>query len=160
MAVIIGMTALNARLSAISGPSANRVYMGQLGIRTVAAMKQRIAHKTRTTSRSLAVGRISADRVEIVGNQNALWLEQGTKPHIIRPKSKKALAWAASPAGRRLSGRARVSTRRGGNGGMAFATLVHHPGTKAQPYIRESVQEAFARSGMAEAVIRRWDDAA
>lgn len=158
--IIVGMTALNKRLAAIAGPTANRIYMQRLGARTIASMKVRVPQKTRATQRSIQVGAITPDRVEIVGMRNALWLDQGTKAHIIRPKSKKALAWAATGAGRRLSGRARVSTRRGANGGLRFATLVHHPGTKAQPFILEAVRDGFARSGMADAVVQRWDSAA
>lgn len=47
----------------------------------------------------------------------ALDVEFGTKPHKIRPKTKKALHWKDS-------------------GKDVFATEVNHPGTKAQPFIR------------------------
>ena len=45
-----------------------------------------------------------------------LYLEYGTPPHIIRPKNKKALHW-------------------GGKSGP-IVKLVHHPGTRPQPFIR------------------------
>lgn len=160
MTVIVGLTALESRLTALSTPTAKRQYMGRLGLRTVAEMKRRVARKTGTTGRSIALGPVTPDSTQIRGNRNTLWLDQGTRPHIIRPKRKKALAWAASPAGRRLSGRARVSTRRGENGGLRFAKVVHHPGTRAQPFINASVKAAIAQSGLADVAITAWNGAA
>lgn len=51
----------------------------------------------------------------------AVYVEYGTPPHIIRPKTAKALAW------------------KGGNG-MSFAKVVHHPGTQPQPFIRNAIR--------------------
>ena len=48
-----------------------------------------------------------------------LMVEYGTPPHIIRPKNKKALHW-------------------GGKGGPVVK-LVHHPGTRPQPFIRTTI---------------------
>jgi hypothetical protein len=39
----------------------------------------------------------------------ALWVHWGTRPHVIKPKNKKALRWA-------------------GSGAFSFAKKVHHPG--------------------------------
>jgi hypothetical protein len=47
---------------------------------------------------------------------HAVFVHWGTRPHIIRPKNKKALRW---PAG----------------GAFAFAKKVRHPGTKADPWM-------------------------
>jgi HK97 gp10 family phage protein len=65
-------------------------------------------------------------KVNIKGNKliitmvdYALYVEFGTQPHIIRPKNKKALHWK--------NGKKDV-----------FAKEVHHPGTKAQPFIRNT----------------------
>ncbi len=43
------------------------------------------------------------------------FVREGTRPHIIRPRNKKALKFEVG-------------------GEVIFATLVHHPGTKANPY--------------------------
>lgn len=51
----------------------------------------------------------------------SLYLEYGTPPHIIRPKDKKALSWTEG---------------KGGGGQRYFAKVVHHPGTRPQPFIR------------------------
>ncbi|GIH26069.1 hypothetical protein Aph01nite_43790 [Acrocarpospora phusangensis] len=50
----------------------------------------------------------------------AAWVEYGTAPHIIRPNSKKALHW---PTARHP------------------VAVVHHPGTRAQPYLRPAVYQ-------------------
>lgn len=49
------------------------------------------------------------------------YVREGTPPHEIRPKEKKALHWM------------------GESGEDVFATLVHHPGTKANPYHKRVV---------------------
>lgn len=51
----------------------------------------------------------------------AIYLEFGTPPHIIRPRTKKALSWTEG---------------KGGGGKRFFAKIVHHPGTDPQPFIR------------------------
>jgi len=153
------MGTLRRRMDAIAGPAAGKAIMGRVQLRTIAAMKRRIPRKTSSTSRALHPGPVTPDSARILGTINAIWLDQGTRPHTIRPKSKKALAWAATQAGRRLSGRARVSTRRGEHGGLRFAKVVHHPGTKAQPYISESVREAFAKSSIADVTVELWNRA-
>lgn len=48
----------------------------------------------------------------------AAWVEYGTRPHIIRPNSKKALHWP---------------------GARHPVAVVHHPGTRAQPYLRPAL---------------------
>jgi HK97 gp10 family phage protein len=48
---------------------------------------------------------------------HATYVEYGTKPHIIEPKNKKALAFKV-------------------NGKTVIVKRVQHPGTKAQPFVR------------------------
>ena len=47
---------------------------------------------------------------------HALFVHWGTKPHLIKPRNKKALRW---PAGNKF----------------AFAKVVHHPGYKGDPWL-------------------------
>lgn len=54
----------------------------------------------------------------------ALWVNAGTKPHLIRPRNKKALRWAS------------------GNG-FRFAKVVHHPGYAGDGYIINAATEAL-----------------
>jgi hypothetical protein len=62
---------------------------------------------------------IVGDKVRIMMPEYALFLEYGTAPHIIKPVNAKALHWK-------------------GGGGDVFAKEVHHPGTSAQPFIRNT----------------------
>ena len=79
--------------------------------------------KTGELKRSILRGiRISNLRGEIGTNLNyALYVHRKTKPHIIVPKTKKALYWkgAAHPY-----------------------RIVHHPGTKANPFMERGVRKA------------------
>lgn len=65
---------------------------------------------------------ISSLEIE-VGNSDitpyAIFVHEGTKPHIIRPKNKKGLANKKT--------------------GAFFGKEVHHPGTKANPYLQNAV---------------------
>lgn len=54
---------------------------------------------------------------------HALFLPWGTRPHDIRPKNKKALQW-------------------GGPGGFRYAKVVHHPGTRGDPYMLKAADQA------------------
>jgi hypothetical protein len=110
----------------------------------------------------------------------AAHVEYGTKPHIIRPRRKKVLFFASeyalaanrrqlsgtglAPRGkirRRLSGSATNATvRRFGTLAFQYATFVKHPGTRAQPYLIPAASEALRRVGLAEQVVRAWNDAA
>ncbi len=84
--------------------------------------------------------------VAVIGShmEYAPYLEEGTRPHIIRPKNGKALAWKST--------RAVVKEFRGkgakkSSGGeyqkssrwMMFAKYVKHPGTKAKWILRDAI---------------------
>lgn len=49
---------------------------------------------------------------------------RGTRPHIIRPRNRKALRFQAS-------------------GRVVFATIVHHPGNKANNFLLEALRDAL-----------------
>ncbi len=54
------------------------------------------------------------------GEPYALFVEEDTKPHIIRPKHRKVLRWATG-------------------GGFAFAKEVHHPGTTGTHFLQNAL---------------------
>lgn len=56
------------------------------------------------------------------------YVNDGTRPHIIRPKNKQVL-------------RFRVG------GQVVFAKVVHHPGTRAQPFLDRALREVAAQRG-------------
>ena len=80
--------------------------------------------------------RTEGEDIEIYMVDYAKYVEFGTPPHIIKPRNAKALHWKSG-------------------GQDIFATKVHHPGTRPQPFIRttfrtklknivgESISEAF-----------------
>jgi hypothetical protein len=85
--------------------------------------------KTGALVRSLQIQRLGDARYA-VGHDlqmapHALFVHWGTKPHLIRPKDKKALRWV-------------------GSNGYVFAKIVHHPGYKGDPYLARA-REAVAR---------------
>lgn len=73
-------------------------------------------------------------KVEFINNEltvymvdYALFVEFGTKPHIIRPVNKKSLKF------------------KGRDGGDVFAKQVNHPGTQPQPFIRNMFYHKLPR---------------
>jgi HK97 gp10 family phage protein len=54
----------------------------------------------------------------------AIYVEKGTAPHIIRPVNASCLAFQG-----------------GMLGGMVFTRLVHHPGTKPNPFVAKTAME-------------------
>ena len=58
------------------------------------------------------------------------FVEKGTAPHIIRPINASCLAFQG-----------------GMLGGMIFAKLVHHPGTKANPFVAKTAMETRDEAG-------------
>jgi len=74
-----------------------------------------------------------------------LFVEKGTKPHIIRPKNKKVLKFEPGKKarleaqGKRKKGqRVKVPKKI-----VVFTKEVHHPGTKAQPFIEPNFRKHF-----------------
>ena len=157
MSSLQGADKLRARLNAIGKTEA---LMRDISIQGVREAKLIVPHQTRNLSRTIRTGHVSALQAEIrAGGQAkvgyAAAVELGTRPHEIRPRRRKALAWGGP---RTLGGRLRVS------GGVTaspthFARLVHHPGTRAQPYLRPGLQKAVDRLGV-KGIVKLWNDAA
>ena len=51
----------------------------------------------------------------------AVYVHEGTRPHVIRPRNKQVLAF-------------------NGREGRVFAREVHHPGTRARPFLRNALE--------------------
>ncbi len=67
--------------------------------------------------------------IRVEANVNyATFVENGTDPHVIRPKNKKVLKF-------RVGGR------------VVYAKIVHHPGTKAVHFMARAVRQAGIRNG-------------
>jgi hypothetical protein len=148
-----GMDELQRRLDAIGNP---RQALGKIGLMVVARAKELVPRQTGNLGRTIRLGQVTDTNVQVLaggqaGVGYAQFVEFGTKPHVIRPRNKKILAWGKN---RRLSGSARTGSE------MIFAHEVNHPGTRAQPYLMPAATEVIAKSGMDELVVRPWNDAA
>lgn len=161
MADLQGYSQLQARLRAISPAQSGGKLMQRLGISTVREAKLLVPRKTGNLGRSIHLARYSQTEAIVEAGANyAAYVELGTRAHEITPRAKKALRWAATAAGRRLTGTPRRAAQRGGLGGVVFAKRVHHPGTKAQPYLLPGAQKAVGKAGLAFEIIEAWNGAA
>ncbi len=157
---IKGYSQLQARLHAVGGTKMSTGMMKQLGARAIAEQKLLVMphKKTGVTQASIHVSNITATSVTTAVGGAGRWLEFGTRPHVITPKVAKVLAWASGPAGganRRLTGATRV-----GKLADHFARIVHHPGTRPYPFMIPGAKLAISKSGLADVVVKAWNDAA
>ena len=155
MATVQGLAALQRRLKAMGDTKA---HLHALQVATVNEAQARVPRKTGNLQRSIKPGALADDYAVVEARANyAAHVEFGTKAHVIMPRSKRVLAWPASAAGRRLSGRARTNSGR-----MIFAGKVNHPGTKAQPYLIPGAKAAVSKSkgGLKAHIIAKWNRAA
>jgi len=163
VSVIVGIDKLEKRFAALKSPQAQQAFLNGVGLRTVAALKQRVPRKTGTTGRSIRVGSLTTRNAQVIGSQVIQWIDQGTglygpRHHPIFPTHKKALSWHAGTTGPqgnlRLSGRprkGRAATR---------VTVRSTAGMRPRPFVETSVRDAAARSGLADVVVKLWNDAA
>lgn len=165
MAVTVtGTEDLLRRLKAIGEP---RPILRVLQLQAVREAKKIVPRKTGDLGRSIVKGSLT-DRSAIVEARAsyAAYVELGTKPHVILPKNGRVLAWPATAAGRRLSGRANARALRGApkvgktTGTFSYARSVKHPGTRAQPYLLSGARKALERGGFAKIIETKWNEAA
>ena len=147
---LLGETALMRRLAAISGPNALPQIMRLIGLAAVREQKLLVHRKTGNTGRSIHLVSATAQKAITEAGGAAAYLEYGTKPHTITPRAKKALRFAASAGGARLSGAPRVGAD------VVFARVVHHPGTKPYPFMVPGAVAAVQQAGV-EPIIELWD---
>lgn len=150
-----GYRPLQARLTALGQTGQ---MLRTVGLRTVAYAKDDVARKTGTTARTIHLAHVSDTQVVVEAGGAAPFLERGTRPHVIRPTSKKALRWPAKGTPTTLGGRVRAS-HAGKAGSYAFAKLVRHPGTKPQPFLVPAAKKALALIGIT-GLVERWNKAA
>lgn len=148
--VIIGLTALDARLTALAH-IASREQMGQLGASAIREEKLLVHRKTGFTARTISLNDVTATGFSTTAAGAAPFLEFGTRPHIIRPVKAKALRWAAA-GGATLSGRPKSGAA------VHFARVVHHPGTRPYPFMVPGITKALSKLG--DLVISAWNSAA
>lgn len=142
----------------MQSPALSVNMLGRLALSVVAEAKRDVPRKTGNLGRSIHRGAVSAEYAEVRASAGyAAFVEFGTRPHLIVPVRARALAWPAQAGGARLTGSARKSTQRGGNGGMRFARAVHHPGTRPNPFMERAFQRAVSQAHLEEVVVAAWN---
>lgn len=127
------------------------VEMKALQLSAIREAKLLVHRKTGHLGRSIVPGTVTKDHAVIEARTPyAATLEFGSKPHIIRPRKAKVLAWGGT---RRLSG-----TLAKGSSPTHFARIVHHPGTKPYPYLIPGAKKAL--QGLKDVIVRTWNEAA
>lgn len=146
-----GQDALIRRLKAIGEP---KPLLRAIQLQTVREAKLLVPRKTGNLGRSIVPGDLSASSATVEARARyAAFVELGTRPHTIRPKNKRTLAFPA-PGSATLAGRTKVGGRR------IFAKVVHHPGTKPKPYLLPGARKALARGGFRDRIVKNWNEAA
>jgi len=143
-----GMDDLLRRLDAIGDPHPGlRAWQ----IKTVQESQRLVHRKTGFLQRNIRPGRISLRSATVEARTPyAAPVELGAKPHIIRPKNAKVLAWGGP---RRLTGRLKS-----GGKPTHFARLVHHPGNKPYPYLMPGARKAL--ESFKDLIVHLWNGAA
>lgn len=180
MDALEGTTELRRRLEAVVDRSPDLV-LRTWQTETVGKAKDNVVSfsKTRTLSRSIRPGDLDATAgnatVTAGGSEThgyARYVEEGTRPHEIRPKVKKALFFPSQRAlseragsgailGRRQTGAVNAATvRKYGTLAFQYAKVVKHPGTKPQPYLRPAAQAALDELGIERTVTVAWNEGA
>ena len=151
--ILKGERQLRARLNAIGKTDG---LMREIVLHGVREAKILVPRRTGNLGRTIRVGTVTRDHGEIraggvakVGYAAAVELR--TRPHIIRPRKAKMLAWGGS---RTLGGRVRSGSRP-----TNFARLVRHPGTRAKPFLRPGLLKAATTKGLGS-LVRLWNEAA
>lgn len=145
-----GFRELEARLKALGE---TQPMMRALQISVISEAQKLVHRRTGFLQRNIVPGAVTKDHAIIAARTPyAAAQEFGAKPHIIRPKTARVLAWGG---GRRLTGRLRS-----GQKATHFAMIVHHPGNRANPYLRPGAKKAVEGSGLRDVVVRTWNEAA
>lgn len=161
MAELVGYSQLQARLHAVGGAQFGQRLMNQLARQTIREAKILVPRKTGNLGRSIHATTVTATTATVVASAHyAVFVEHGTRAHDITPNARKALRWAAAAGGRRLSGSPTKAALSGAAGGVVFATRVHHPGTRAQPFLLPAARKAAAGSDFRDEIITAWNTAA
>lgn len=127
------------------------VELRTVQLATIREAKIKVHKRSRFLQRNIVPGELTKDHATVEARTPyAASEELGSKPHIIRPRKAKVLAWGGV---RRLSG-----TLAKGSKPDHFAKLVHHPGTRPHPYLMPAARKAVA--GMKDVLVSLWNGAA
>lgn len=146
-----GRKQLEARFRAIGDTSKLLRKFAPAGLGEI---KRETPFRTRNLSRNNDIASISDSEIRYVNRAAyAAPVHEGSKPHDIRPRRRKALRFAPG-AGATLTGR----PRRGAQ--VVFAKRVRHPGNKPNPFMLRGLRNAIEKFSFGRAIVERWNGAA
>ena len=137
-----GIEAIRATFARLVPEAQTKVLKGLAQVAFDTAQRQVDTHtQTGALARSLRL-RSDGEGGWIIGHDQqhapyAPWVHWGTRPHMIRPREKKALRW---PSGA------------GGKTGFVFAKWVRHPGYAGDAWLVQAADEAVRQF---DAIVRR-----
>ena len=137
-----GLEAIRATFARLVPEAQTKVLKGLAQVAFDAAQRQVDTHtQTGALARSLRL-RSDGEGGWIIGHDQqhasyAPFVHWGTRPHIIRPREKKALRW---------------SSGQGGKTGFVFAKWVRHPGYAGDAWLVQAADEAVRQF---DAIVRR-----
>lgn len=153
MITVKGVPQLQRRLKAVDGV-VGRPLLKTIQLKAVRYGKQTVHRRTGNLGRSIRPGGLTDSYTIVEARAGyAAYEEFGTRPHTIRPRTKRVLAWPAAGSAR-LSG----SLRRGGS--LIFARKVNHPGTKPHPFLVPAAKRAVKEEIGRDPIIKAWNRAA
>lgn len=139
---VAGLDAIRARFATLVPEVQAKTLRGLAQVAFDTAQTQVDTHtQTGALARSLRL-RSNGDGGWIVGHDQqhapySLWVHWGSRPHVIRPREKKALRW---PSGA------------GGKTGFVFAKWSKHPGYAGDSWLVKAADEAVRQF---DAIVRR-----
>jgi hypothetical protein len=166
MAVYIrGIRQLQSRIHEL-GESPKEI-LKEIQLETILRARDSVQVKSGATRNSIKAGGLTKTYARIVAGGAALYLEKGTRPHVIRPRTKGALFFPSQQAvTARFGPRARIgftrhglnarSTRRYGSGAYVLTKMVRHPGQAATPFLVPSAEDAV-RNVSGREIIDAWN---
>ena len=137
-----GVESIRATFARLVPEAQTKVLKGLAQVAFDTAQRQVDTHtQTGALARSLRL-RSDGEGGWIIGHDQqhapyAPWVHWGSRPHIIRPREKKALRW---PSGQ------------GGKTGFVFAKWVRHPGYAGDAWLVQAADEAVRQF---DAIVRR-----
>ncbi len=139
---IDGLAAIREQFRRMVPETKRQVLSGMAQTAYDTAQRQVDTHTvTGALARSLFL-KPEGDDAWIIGHHrqhapHALFVHWGTRPHVIRPKTKKALRWVGGS---------------GGGTGFIFAKFVNHPGYPGDAWLVKAADEAVRQF---DAIVRR-----
>lgn len=145
--VVKGFPELRARLSAISRPGA--VIGAAWQKETTTRARSTAPARTGRGRASIHPGVVTPERADVRGAFWLIFIDRGTKAHVIEPKT-------VSGSKRGGPGTAKW-LRFEWKGQTIFAKRVHRKRMKRRPFLTQAAQQALAGNTFADEIVKLWN---